>query len=69
VLLEDGESVAFDGLVDQGAEAGGAHLDIAAGQALAQQMFCGGATADVADADDQYPFEHNGFLDPTDVYV
>ncbi|MCY1409632.1 hypothetical protein D9M71_249870 [compost metagenome] len=59
VLLEGGQGVAFDGLVDQGAEACRADLHVSTSQSLAQQMLCGGAATDVADADDQDPFEHN----------
>ncbi|MCY1184363.1 hypothetical protein D9M73_250510 [compost metagenome] len=59
VLLEGCEGVALDGLVDQGAEACRADLHVSTSQSLAQQMLCGGAATDVADADDQDPFEHN----------
>ncbi|MCY1247189.1 hypothetical protein D9M72_604950 [compost metagenome] len=60
VFFEDELSRRLDGLVDQGAEAGRADFDAGMGEGVAQEVFCRGATADVANADDEYPAnQHN----------
>jgi len=52
------------GAADERAESGTGELDVAPRHALPEQVLGHGAAADIARADDQYPFEHSADLLP-----